>query len=120
MLARVYRIAADREIKRTLKLGKRFNAPECSLYLQPNVLKHPRIAFVVASGVSKSAVVRNRLKRQCRDVLRVAIQAGFITQPLDIVVVIRSAAVQVPDDERRAFFKNFFERARLLPNGTSV
>lgn len=120
MLAREFRIAADKEIKRTLKLGKRFNAPECSLYLQPNTFSHPRIAVIVASGVAKTAVLRNRLKRQCRDVLRVAIQQGVISHPFDIAVIIRSPATRIPDRERRAFFRSFFERARLIRPGTDV
>lgn len=120
MLAREYRIAADKDIKRTLKLGKRFNAPECSLYITPNLLKHPRMAVVVASGVSKSSVVRNRIKRQARDVLRLAIQGGAITQPLDVILVIRPPATKIPDETRREFFKKFFERSRLLPYNSGV
>lgn len=114
MLARDYRITADTDIKRTLKTGKRFTVPECSLYLSPNRVGHPRMTVVVASGVSKLAVVRNRLKRQCRDVLRVALQNGDIVGTFDIVVMIRSGAVRIPDGERRAFFKEMFERARIL------
>lgn len=120
MLAREYRIASDKDIKRTLKLGKRFNAPECSLYINPNILQRPRMAVVVASGVSKSAVVRNRIKRQARDVLRLAIQDGVITQPLDVILVIRQPATKIPDETRRVFFKNFFERSRLLPYNSGV
>lgn len=115
MLAREFRIAADKDIKRILKLGKRFSCPECTLYITPNTVEHPRTTVIVASGVSKNAVVRNRVKRQCRDVLRVAITNGEIRQPLDIIVMIRSAIVKVPDETRRDFFKKFFERIGILP-----
>ncbi|MCX6780872.1 MAG: ribonuclease P protein component [Candidatus Magasanikbacteria bacterium] len=120
MLARVSRIAADKEIKRVLKLGKRFSVPECSLFLLANTLGRPRVTVIVASGVSKRAVVRNRLKRQARDVLRLAVEHGAITQPLDIIVMIRAGAAKIEDEVRRDFFKKLFERARLFVPGSVV
>ncbi len=115
MLAREFRIAADKDIKRILKLGKRFSCPECTLYIAPNTLNRPRVNVIVASGVSKQAVVRNRVKRQARDVLRVAVTEGALYQPLDVIVMIRSAIVKVEDGVRREFFKKFFERVGILP-----
>lgn len=115
MLAREFRIAADKDIKRILKLGKRFSCPECTLYIAPNTVGRPRMTVIVASGVSKEAVVRNRVKRQARDVLRVAVKEGVLTQPLDIIVMIRSAIVKVDDGVRRDFFKKFFERIGIFP-----
>lgn len=115
MVSRDFRIRTDRDIKRVLKLGRKFNAPECSLYTLPNTLQHARIAVVVASGVSKKAIVRNRLKRQMRDVLRIAIQQKQFNYTIDIVIMIRPPATRIPDGERREFYRNFLQRARLLP-----
>ncbi len=117
MLAREFRIAADKDIKRVLKLGKRFSCPECSLYVSGNTLGRPRVCVIVAGGVSKLAVVRNRVKRQARDVLRVAVERGAMNGALDVVVMIRAAAVRVEDDRRREFFKIFFERVGIVARG---
>jgi ribonuclease P protein component len=115
MLARESRIAADKDIKRILKLGKRFSCPECVLYFVPNPLGFPRVGFVVASGVSKRAVVRNRIKRQAREVVRLAIEQKLLTHSIDIIIMLRPAAAKIADDVRREFFREFFERIGIIP-----
>ena len=114
MVSRDFRIRTERDIKRVLKLGRKFNVPECSLYTLQNSLSYARMTVIVANGVSKNAVARNRLKRQMRDVLRVAIQSGSITYTIDIIVVVRALAMRVSDGDRREFFRNFLQRAQLI------
>lgn len=113
MLGREYRVSTDREIKRILKLGKRMSVPECSLYMMPSASGHARVCVIVASGVSKNAVVRNRVKRQARDVLRRAVEDGRV-RAIDVVVMIRGAAVRVNDAARSDFYRKFFERAGII------
>lgn len=113
MLGREYRVSTDREIKRILKLGKRTSVPEYSLYMMPNTYGHARVCVIVASGVSKSAVVRNRIKRQTRDVLRRAVADGRV-RAIDVVVMIRGAAVRIEDAARPDFFRKLLERAGVI------
>ena len=115
MIARVFRVTHDRDIKRVLKLGRKFTVPEFSIYTLQNTLKHPRMCVVVASGVSKKAVVRNRLKRQVRDVLRTAIQKGTISYTIDIVVMIRAPFIKVPDDARPTYVIDYLKHIHLIP-----
>ncbi len=114
MVSRGFRITQDREIKRVLKLGRRFSSPECSLYMLANTLGHPRMTVVVSAGVSKLAVDRNRLKRQMRDVLRQGIEQKRIAFNFDIIAVLRAPALKIADVGRRAFFQGLLEKARLL------
>ena len=120
MLAREFRIAADKDIKRILKLGKRLSCPECTLYFVPNTVGHPRVCVVVAAGVSKRAVVRNRVKRQAREVLRVAIQNKELSHAIDIVLMIRQPAAKIIDGERPEVFKNFFIKTGLFSKQKQV
>lgn len=115
MLARESRIAADKDIKRILKLGKRFSCPECTLYFVPNTLGFPRVGFVVAGGVSKKAVVRNRIKRQAREVVRRAIEEKKLTHSIDIILMLRPAVAKIADNARREFLNEFFERIGIVP-----
>lgn len=115
MLARESRIAADKDIKRILKLGKRFSCPECTLYFVPNTLGVPRVGFVVAGGVSKKAVVRNRIKRQAREVVRRAIEQKKLNHSIDIILMLRPAVAKIADNARREFFNEFFERIGIIP-----
>jgi ribonuclease P protein component len=114
VIARVFRVTTDRDIKRVLKLGRKFNVPEFSLYTLQNILKHPRMCVVVAGGVSKKAVVRNRLKRQVRAVLRAAIQSGKISYTVDIVVMVRAPFVKVADELRTQLVENFLINIGLM------
>lgn len=113
MLAREFRLTQEKDVRRILKFGRRFNLPECTLYFAPNRLTRPRIAVVASSGVSKLAVVRNRIKRQARAVLGTAIQSGQLKNPVDYVLVLRAPITKILDDKRTDFFVKFFWQARL-------
>jgi len=80
----------------------------------PNSVGHTRVCVVVASGVSKRAIVRNRLKRQAREVLRAAIFDGRLNRALDVVVMIRAASATITDEQRVGFYKKLFERCHIL------
>ena len=72
------------------------------------------MCVIVAAGVSKRAVIRNRLKRQVREVLRLAIKEGKITYTIDMVVVIRAPFAKVADDARQEYFADFLKKIGLL------
>ncbi len=114
MITRVFRVTTDKDIKRVLKLGRRFSAPEFSLHTLQNTLNHPRMCVIVASGVSKKAVVRNRLKRQVRESLRLLIKEGKIGYTIDMVVVVRPGFIKVEDSTRQQFFSDFLKKIGLI------
>jgi ribonuclease P protein component len=70
MLSQANRLHQDKEIKRLVQKGKTFFLPQFVIKYQ--VLAEPvvKIGFVVSTKVDKRAVVRNRLKRQLREVMR--------------------------------------------------
>ena len=75
-----------KEFQRVLSGGTRLNAQVMTLVLRPNGVNHPRLGLAVPRRVSRSAVVRHRLKRQIRESFRHHAEhlAG-----LDIVVIAR-------------------------------
>lgn len=112
MIAREFRLREDRDVKRTLRLGRRFQSLECVLYVIRNKQEDSRMTVVVSSGVSKSAVVRNRIKRQAREVMEAAVEASRISESFDAVLVMRPPIADIADSARYYFLKEFFQRAR--------
>ncbi len=52
-----------------------------------------RIGFAVGLGVSKKAVVRNRLKRQLREVVRLMLKDGLIKHGFHVLVMAKANVV---------------------------
>lgn len=113
MIARAHRITADRDIKRICKAGRRFGVPELTFFIAPNRIGLPRFTVVVGSTVSKKAVMRNRIKRQVRDVMRRAIKTGAISRGVDLVAVVRPVCVAIPDRGRVLFIEQTLMRLKI-------
>jgi ribonuclease P protein component len=71
MLERNARITSRKDFSKLFKAAKNFSTPTLLLKVRKTGSVTPsRFAFVVSTKVSKSAVVRNRIKRQLRAVVR--------------------------------------------------
>ena len=65
MIARQYRFHGYNALKFVYKQGRTVRSPTCLLRYALNAQRrHARVAVVVAKKVSKSAVVRNRIRRR--------------------------------------------------------
>jgi ribonuclease P protein component len=70
MFARAERLRHRRDIDRVIKRGQRLATPCFTLRLGRSSQPRRRVTVVASSAVSKSAVVRNRYKRQTRQQLK--------------------------------------------------
>jgi ribonuclease P protein component len=71
MLERKARITSRKDFSKLFKAAKNFSTPTLLIKIRKTGSVTPsRFAFVVSTKVSKSAVVRNRIKRQLRAVVR--------------------------------------------------
>lgn len=70
MLPRVNRLKEDRDFKTILKFGRSFYTPNLKLRALKNKLEHSRFGFVIGLKTSKKATIRNRLRRQVRETVR--------------------------------------------------
>ena len=70
MLSRVYRLTKQEDFKHIFQKGRKIFGNFFSVRYLPNNLKNSRFAVVVANKVSKKAVVRNKLKRQVREIIK--------------------------------------------------
>lgn len=73
-----------------------------------------RIGFAVGLGVSKKAVVRNRLKRQLREVVRLMLKDGLIKCGYHVLVVAKKEVVGKEYGEIGIEVKSMLQRSSLL------
>lgn len=88
MLPRHQRLTASKDIEAVRKLGKSFSTPIFGLRVVRTGGPTTRFAVVAGLQVHKSAVKRNRPKRQVREALRK--HAGRIPPGFDVVLSLRS------------------------------
>ncbi|HAA08306.1 MAG: ribonuclease P protein component [Syntrophomonadaceae bacterium] len=89
MLGREFRITSAQEYNNIYRFGKKIPGRFMVLYYLRNNLGYNRYGFVTSAKVGK-AVVRNRIKRQLREMVRQmnpSIKPGY-----DLVLVVRHHA----------------------------
>jgi ribonuclease P protein component len=87
------RLKKKLEVQGTVKKGKSVFDPVCGIKFLKNDLDESRFAVVVGLKVHKSAVKRNRVKRQYREVVRLhldSIKPGF-----DVVLLTSAKALEL-------------------------
>lgn len=112
MLKAQYRLSKTKDIERVLKNGRGAGSASISIKAAPNKLKHSRFAFVVGLKVSKSAVRRNRIRRQMREVVRLHLDA--IAPGHDVMVMARPKARDIDYKEIEKEILRHFKKLKLL------
>ena len=69
-LKKINRLRKKKEIQDAWSRAKAVSVRSFRLFYVPNGLVHSRFAFVVSKKVSKSAVLRNRLRRRASEWIR--------------------------------------------------
>lgn len=93
MLPKKFRLHNDKDIKRLVQGGKTFFLPQMTIKYQKNNHSGPRLAVVVSTKVDKRAVVRNRVKRQIREVLR--LEVFKIKKDQDILFIVKKSCLDL-------------------------
>lgn len=90
-LSAKYRLSDKSEIKKTLKMGKRLDSDLFYIKFLPNSANLSRFAIITGLKVSKSAVLRNRIRRRLSEIIRLNIlevKSGY-----NIVLMIKPRAL---------------------------
>jgi len=104
------RLRSSAEFKATLGSACVSRDPCFTVYARPNGLEHARLGVGVSARLARTAVLRNRIKRQVREGFRTARAA---LGGLDVVVLARAAATSTqPADLRRALNRHWQKIAR--------
>lgn len=79
-------IKKNEEILRVLKSRNRIYSKEFTIFYKKNENKK-RVAFIVSKKISKKAVVRNKIKRQLRNIVYKNLKNSTLT--VDIVIMVK-------------------------------
>ena len=85
MLSKANRLRLKKDFEKVFKQGKGFQQGFLFLKIIENDLGKTRFGFIVSKKISNKAVVRNKVKRQLREIIRK--QLDQIKQGFDIVIV---------------------------------
>jgi ribonuclease P protein component len=114
MISRTHRFHGRGGITRLYQNGKSVRGGALMLRYAPNIRrKSYRVAVVVSRKVSKSAVVRNRIRRRIYE--RVRILSGSFTEAYDLVFVAYDEKIaDLPAAELAADIDRICKKARLV------
>lgn len=87
MLSKKIRLTKKKDLERILRRGKHFAEKFFVLKTIENGLDHSRFGFMVSIKVSKKATVRNKIRRQLQEIVR--INFARIKTGLDMIVIAR-------------------------------
>lgn len=101
MLKRNKRIQGKPLIQALLKEGKSNSFPFFILIKQENGLDRTRFAVIVSKKLEKSAVKRNRKRRQIYEIIRILEKESLVpaTPKFDIVLIARKPVPQASYDD---------------------
>lgn len=91
MLPKKNKLVKKSEIEKLAKTGKRTASVFFLVKTRKNNLPESRWVIVVSAKVHKSAVVRNRLRRQIRELVREHLNTRVTGQ--DVMIIARSCSV---------------------------
>lgn len=112
MLSKKYRLQKRNDIRAVFKRGRSLSNLDMRIQYLLNQCGSPRVAFIVSNKVSKSAVVRNTLRRRLRVIISLNLEK--ISKNFDIIVSVS------PRLGNRDFFylknslENLLERAKII------
>lgn len=114
MIALKNRFHGYGSLKYVYRNGKTVRGPLCAIKFTPNPKRTEyRLAVVVSKKVSKSAVVRNRIRRRLYEAAR--LQAGNIKQPHDIVLTVFSEQIAtIPTEEVTKLVRAQLKQAHII------
>ena len=101
------RLRTKAEYQRVFTRRKRLFGRFCVLYYQRNELGCPRLGIIVSKHNVRHAVLRNRLKRQVRELFRL-IQKDL--PAVDIVIIAKSGAGQASKRELQQCLKELMKQ----------
>jgi ribonuclease P protein component len=114
MISRINRFHGYGSLKYTYRNGETVRGPLCSTkYVLNSKRTQYRLAVVVNKKVNKSAVVRNKIRRQIYEVVRQI--SDQIKNPCDIVITVYSDQIlEISHDELVAMIKAQLHQAKII------
>ena len=101
-------------MKKVLKIGRFFNSKELRIKAANNDLTESRFGFVIGTAIDKRAVVRNRIKRQAREAVRLLFKEDLIVPSLDVVILLGRGLKDLPFTEIQKKIMEGLQKLRVI------
>ena len=112
MLAKQHRLTKERDFKKVNASGQSFFSSLFKLKHVANNLEVSRFGIVTSAKLSKKAVVRNRIRRQVSEILR--LNSNQIVSGQDVVVWVKVSALGKDYQEVEEKLLALLNKAKLL------
>jgi len=112
MLAKKYRLSKRNDFESIFKNGKKAFSKFFGIRFKLNDLENPRITVVVSNKVSKSAVKRNRIKRQVRAIVKPTMTT--FKQNFDIIINVLSPILEAERDTIEGDLLNLLKKNNII------
>jgi len=114
MLSKVNRLKKKQDIERVFKKGGGFKEDFLVLKIAKNRLSQARFAFIVSRGVSKKAVIRNRIRRKLSEAVRMRLKK--LKKGIDALLIARPGFAIKDFWEMDEVIDKLFKKAGILEN----
>ena len=111
MLKKTNRLTKTKDIDRVFKEGKSFFGRTVGFKIANNDLGSIRINFIVSTKISKKAVVRNKIKRQLREIFKAEMQEAITGK--DLVVIALPPIIKLVFSEIKLEIKTSLQKLKL-------
>lgn len=108
-----YTLKKNSDFRRLYSKGKSAVTPYLVVYCRRNRLENSRVGFTVSAKLGH-AVVRNRIRRQFREIYR--LHAGELKSGNDLILVARSRCIKGDYQKMEAAFLSACRQLNLLPD----
>jgi ribonuclease P protein component len=99
------RLLKPAEFQHVFQGGRKRSAGNIAVYWRPNQFTHPRLGIAISRKCTRSAVIRNRIKRVVREAFRVRKDR---LEGIDIVFLAHAGAAMHEVKELRAIVEKHF------------
>jgi ribonuclease P protein component len=114
MISKANRFHGRNSLNTVYRKGRAVRGEYISLRYIPTRRDDYRLAVVVSKKVSKSAVVRNRIRRRIYEIVRLHRQEQSEVWPVDLVIsVFDERAAKVEHEELRTTVLSLLDKTRL-------
>ncbi len=111
MLPKANRLKKNKDFERVFRVGEGYKEDFLFLKIRENNLETSRFGFVVSKKFSKKALIRNRIKRQLREIVK--LKLSKIKKGIDGVILVRPGLRDKDFWELEEVINKLFKKAKL-------
>lgn len=111
------RLVSKADYKSVFDESKKFSEKHLLILFRPNQKSYARMGLIVGKNISKSAVVRNRIKRVIRESFR-HIQSKL--NNVDVIVIARQQCDKLSKENLRKGIDQLWKKLQTYPQKSSL